>query len=250
MYFVLDLDWDEFKTEVIAKGYPLNHKTNNSGGYEVFAIDRSSLIWRAVINDSDDVTEFETYYKSKSNMCIYDTQGKEFTRAESRPLDMATWFTGAGDNIDAGTIGDGKDLQWDFSTSEDLIVEDSNIKRKRLEFQFIDSICIKEGAIYFENALFGSYVDLKVVCPAGNYYYKNDGTPAYAFVDTVVDHFVNHQHIMGTCYMGDELNTEAASMEIPPSYKYFVEITVPNTDSTSRGHISMELYRRRSVVLE
>jgi len=62
---LIDLDWTEFKTEVIDKHFPINHKPTNSG-YEVFSLDRT-IVWRAVINDPTDVTDFEDNYKSNSN---------------------------------------------------------------------------------------------------------------------------------------------------------------------------------------
>ena len=247
--FVLDLDWDEFKTEIIAKGYPLNHKANNNGGYEVFAVDRGTLIYRAVINDSADITEFETLYKANSNRCIYDDYGKQYVRSGSRPLDKTTYFCMIGDS--ASNIGDGTELSWNFANDNDLIISDSNIKRKRVEFTFIDDINIKEGTIYWMNAPFGSYIDLKVVCPAGAYYLANDKTPRYAAVDTPIDHFVSHHMLIDNCPMGDELNTEEASMEIPNYFKYWLEITVPVVTGIEnfKGFASLEIYRPRTVVL-
>jgi len=141
-------------------------------------------------------------------------------------------------------------LEWDFSNSTDDITPPTGFKRKRIEWSFIDSVWLKEGTLFFHNASKGSYVDVKVVCPAGNYYYKNDGTPTYAEVDTVVSHYVNHYFFQGTCPMGDELNTETCSNEIPANYKFRIEVTVPDTDSTSNGYINFEMYRVRTEILE
>jgi hypothetical protein len=150
------------------------------------------------------------------------------------------------------TIGDGKELKWDFSNSTDDITSGvpSGYKRKRLEFSFIDPIYIKEGTLYWKDKLFGSYVDLYVVCKDTKYYLKNDGTPAQASGDTPVAHYLNHHFVMGDNVLGDELNTEAASDQISTDFKFWLEITVPDTDSTSKGFAELELYRTRTVILE
>lgn len=178
-----------------------------------------------------------------------DDDGKQYMRAESRPLEMTTYFTMAGDDIAGNIIGGGTELAWNFSTGVDMIAAPAGYNRKRLEFSFIDVVRVKEGTLYWENALFGSYIDLFVVCPVGQYYLANDGSPRVASVDTPVEHFVNMHHMMGTCYMGDELNTEAASAEIPSSYKFWLDVTVPSIDGNSKGYGSIEVYRNRTVIL-
>ena len=56
--------------------------------------------------------------------------------------------------------------------------------------------------------------------------------------------------MMDSCIMGDELNTEAASSEIPSNYKFCLTITVPASDNSSKGYVSIECYRKRTVILE
>jgi len=176
-----------------------------------------------------------------------DEDGKEITRAESRPLNWITYFTGRGDS--STNIGDGKVLAWDFSNADDEVPAPAGFRRKRIEFSFLDPVRIKDGTIYFFQAQKGSYGDLYVVCPAGQAYLKNDGTPAVATTDTIVNHYVNHHMLQGDCPMGDELNTESCSPEIPAHYRFWLEITVPAADSTSNGYISLEVYRPRTAIL-
>lgn len=176
-----------------------------------------------------------------------DAEGKLFVRAESRPIGKTTYFTMRGDS--ATDIGDGKTLSWDFGTSDDEISAPAGFKRKRLEFQFIDPVNIKEGTIYAFNAPFGAYLDFYVVCPDGEVYLDNNGDPQTAIGDTPVQKFVNHHKINSSFAMGDELNTEAASEEIPINYKFWIDITSSSTDITSQGYISLELYRARTIIL-
>jgi len=222
--------------------------------YKIFGSE-DGVTYRCDINKTDpkslEQIDFEDNYMAECNQPVHpvDEYNKQYVRAGSRPLDKTTYFTMIGDS-DTG-IADGKQISWDFATAEDLILDESAWKRKRVEFKFIDNINIKEGAIYFFNAPFGSYIDLSVVCPAGAYYLANDKTPRYAFVDTPIDHFVSHHMMYGDCPMGDELNTEEASMEVPFYYKYWIEITAPVVADLSKfkGFCSLEIYRPRTCIL-
>lgn len=240
------LDWADLKSEFLSKHFLINHKKIEKG-YQIYVQDRN-ILWTSKVVTEADVIDFEENYKSESNKCMYADDGKEISRTESRPLDTTTYFTMAGDS--ANNIGDGNKLFWDFS-NDDNIVEGApeGYKKKRVEFRFIDIIYIKEGALYFHKALKGSYVNVCVVCPAGNYYLKNDGTPALATVDTIIARYTNNHYFQGDCPMGDELNTESCSGVIPTTMKFWIEVYVPVADVESNGYISMELYRRRTVVL-
>lgn len=196
--------------------------------------------------------DFELNFMPTANAPVTptDDDGKSYVRAESRPLDMTTYFTMAGDKIDSPQdIGEGTEIKWDFNNTDNDITPLSGYKKKRVEFQFLDGVRLKEGTIYFYNSPNGAYLDLQVVCPAGQYYLDNNDSPILAVSDTVVDRFVNKYFISGTCAIGDELNTEAASSEIPSTYKFWLDITTPDTDSSSYGHVSVEVYRRRTRIL-
>jgi len=246
----IQLDWQELKTEFLSKNFLLNYNKSRDG-YNVYVQDRS-ILWMSKVISGTELTDFETNYKSKGNQCIYSEDGKQYIRAESRPLDMTTYFTCAGDKIDSPQkIGGGKELKWDFSNEYDdyALPSGSSVKMKKIDFYFIDPMRIKEGAIYFQDAPKGCYLDMGVWCPEGSYYLDNNGTPNLATEDTLISHWVNKHFIVGDCSIGDELNTESASLEIPAGYKFCVGITTPNSDNTSYGHVSLELYRKRTVIL-
>ena len=200
---------------------------------------------------SSDQTDFETNYKPNANKVLTpkSKDNKTYVRAESRPLDTTTVFIGQADSDT--NIGDGKELFWDFSNDDDIVTDGvpTGYKRKRMEFKFLDPVYVKEGCIYFFNKLKGSYIDFMIVCPAGQYYYDNDGNPQLATEDTIISWYVRHLFMQSDCPMGDELNTEACSSQIPPNYKFWIEITVPEDDNASNGYVEIKLYRKRTIVL-
>jgi hypothetical protein len=180
--------------------------------------------------------------------------GKSLNRADSRPITETTYFTMRGDS--ATGIGDGEIMTWDFSNSNNIVTDSitteipSGYKRKRIILSFVDQIHIKEGTMYWENAPYGCHIDFWVICPSGQYYLDRDVIPHLASEDTPLVHYVNHHRILGTCYMGDELNTESANEDaVPSNYELWVEITTPNTDETSKGHSELEIYRERTHLL-
>ncbi|MEM3452032.1 MAG: hypothetical protein QW835_00195 [Candidatus Hadarchaeum sp.] len=184
--------------------------------------------------------------------------GKEIVRPDTRPVGTTTYFTCVGDDQ---KVGDGKPLFWDFSTSDDLIAGTEappghhnyippGFKRKRVVFHFSEPIYLKDGTIYFFNAKRGSYLDMYVVCPAGQFYLSRNGAPVLASVDTPVVRYVCHHMFYGDCPMGDELNAEGAQIEpVPPNYRIWADVTVPESDNDSFGFGSLELYRSRTYLL-
>ena len=238
--------WTDFK--ILINADVLFVESGISGAYELYAQD-GNLFYMCQPNVTDEL-DYVTNYQSKKSLLLrpVDKYGKSYIQANSRPLGKTTCFTMSGDS--SNNIGDGKDLFWDFSNdNNDITPSGVFYKKKRIVFNFIDPINIKEGSIYFQNAPKNCYIELMVVCPNGQYYINNAGTPVLATTDIVIDKFVNKHFIYGNCSLGDELNTEAASNEIPSTYKYWIEITTPNSDTTSFGYISLEIYRKRTVIL-
>lgn len=198
--------------------------------------------------------------------------GRLLVRADSRPKDATTNFTMAGDSLT--NIGDGEIMCWDFSNTINNTTDDSlttgipsGFKRKRIVVGFSDDIWVKEGTLYWENADKGSFLDMYVICKDGGYYIDPNGTiPASALgkdgddmytqasgSDVVVNHYVNHHLFFGSCNFGDEMNTEGAMEDALPKqqngYQIWIEITVPDVEIDCSGHIELELYRKRTVLL-
>lgn len=226
----------------------------SSGIYEAtFTPDIEGKWWVLIQSESSELDgDSSSYLVSDSGLPVADSgpksdDGKTIVRAESRPLNNTTVFTCRGDS--GSNIGDGKIIAWDFSNDDDEISAPEGYKRKRLEFSFLDGIYVKEGACYHFDSPKGCYVDFYIVCPDGQYYYDNNGDLKQASVDMVIHHYVNHHFIQGSVPMGDELNTESCSQSIPNNYKFWVDVTTPDSDVNSNGFISLEIYRERTVIL-
>ena len=248
--------WTELKALQSSKTLHLQYEEmdDTPPRYFIFAEDGQIIYVCKLLKGTEDATDFETNYKANCNEALEerDADGKPYVRAESRPLNCTTYFTTCGDEGkgESGTIiGGGNRIEWDFSNDDDEIDAPSGFKRKRIELGFCDTVYIKEGTVYYMNAVKGSYMDFYVVCPTGGYYYTNDGTPTQATEDTVIAHYMIAHPIQGDVPMGDELNTESCSSGLPNYFKFWCEITVPNSDETSNGSMEMEIYRERTVIL-
>ena len=254
------VSWTNLRNLFNSKKVPLQY-IETPCKYVVYFIDGVDRYWTEIWKDTSkvkginieqndlDKQDFENNYKPYANKPIEpkSDDGKTIVRAESRPLGTTTVFTGQADSDN--NIGDGKILAWDFSNNNDLVDAPNGYKRKRIEFKFIDSVWIKEGTIYYHNVLKNSYVDFYVVCPAGQYYYDNNNNLKQATSDTIISHYVIHHPIQDNVPMGDELNTESCSSEIPSTYKFWIDVTVPDSDNQSNGHIELEIFRKRTVIL-
>lgn len=161
-----------------------------------------------------------------------DSEGKPYTRSESRQTDKTTYFTCKGDNTG---VGDGKDISWDFSNStDDVSSPPSGYKQKKIVFKFSSAIQLKDGAVYWKNALKNCYLDVYIYHPT---------------LEANIQHYVIGHRMLGDCTVGDELNTEAASEEIPAGLEFHVFVTVPDETGYTdfHGHLSIEAYRESTV---
>lgn len=244
--------WTEFKALIVIKKLVIQYEENLSF-YLIWADEGNTSYWCKITKESGnaDQTDFEDNYKVNANQPIIplSEDNKQIVRAESRPLNCTTCFTCIGDS--ATEIGKGKEFSWCFANDDDDITPSGvTYKRKRIEFNFIDSVWLKEGTFYFYDMPKGSYVDVCIICPTGAYYYDSDGNLQQATEDTAVAHYVMHHMMEGTVAMGDELNTESCSTEIPNYYKFRIDVTIPEeSGSTAHGNFELELYRKRTVIL-
>lgn len=242
--------WAEFKALIDANVLFVEH--GSAGNYELYAED-GGLQYSCLPTGADETDYINNYQASKSLLLHpVDEDGKPYSRAESRPLDMTTYFTSVADDTE---IGDGDSFRFDFNnTDNDVNSPPTGRKQKEIIFSFIDGVRVKEGTIYWENMPFGSHMTLALMVPDQGYYKKNDGTIAQNTTGSPleIDRFVNESPMMGNCPMGDELNTEAASAEVPAGTLFKLLCDVPdsvgNTDNVHAA-VQIELYRRRTKVL-
>lgn len=190
--------------------------------------------------------------------------GRPIVRADSRPLDMETYFTMAGDST--SNIGDGIEMVWDFSNN-DYAYEGpevpSGFKAKKLAMKFHCPVHLKDGTIYFFDAPWGSYISMFIGVPADSYYPNPAGTIpasalglpgttmyAYTSVGIAYQKYVNKHHMFGNCPMGDELNAEGAAVNaVPIGWHVCGLIVTPTSDNVSKGYGSLEMYRCHTMLL-
>lgn len=254
------MSWTDFKSIVSSKSIKMQYYEGESSPigttYFLSAYDCAQG-YMCRINDQDnplDVSDFETNYKASANQEIvpHDDEGKNYVRAESRPLNCTTCFTSCGDiSGDNPQIGAGPRMYWDASESEGWETENapSGYKQFSTRVSFCDSVWLKEGTIYYMNAKKGSYCDMQVICPSGYYFLYQGQVAQSQSDDMVVDHYLFKHPMQGDVPMGDELNTESCSQELPSYLQFEFTATVPESDTDSYGYMEMELYRVRTVVI-
>lgn len=249
----IQLEWSDFKTDIIAKKFPTNfRKTISEGfsGYEVFAVDRA-ILWFSNIVNSTDKTDFETNYKANCNLYApqVDGDGKAYVRSEVRPINKTGYFSGSGDDVQNVIIGGGSQIDWDFSNSDDQTTIDANWKKKTIDVQFTDTINIRGGFLSYRESQNGCILDAHVVCPDGQYYLTNAGTPQQASGDVVVNTYLMKFAMDGDNPSGLLIDSDTSSPDIPSNYKLRFVVTTKTADVTSRGHIALFLYRSKTVAL-
>jgi hypothetical protein len=186
-----------------------------------------------------------------------DTDGKPFVRSETRPINCTTYFTSQGDDIAGGHIGGGKELRWDFSGNDDIITAPAvattpiptGFKRKRIEFSFIDPVYLKSGILRVKDTMEGGYFDFYVVCSAGGYLPVGpNGSLVQMPQDVPVAHFVNHFVFLGDAnIVSTNVDPQTISQQIPTFFKFWIEVTTPDTDTASKGGVTAVFYRERTV---
>ena len=197
--------------------------------------------------------------------------GRPIVRADTRPLGTQTYFTTTADDS-ATSIGNGKPYMWDFANDDDEYdtntVENgptlaSGFKGKLMHGSYNDPVHMKDGAMYFLDATYGSYMSMYITVPSGNFYPNISGTYpasalglsgdvmyAYATNDVFYICYVNRHFMLGDCPMGDELNAEGTTITPVPVGWYISGLVVTEEDNnTFKGHGSLEMYRRNTVVL-
>jgi hypothetical protein len=213
-------------------------------------------------NDSDDLTSglLEVWYESSPHM----EDGRPIVRSDTRPLNTSTYFTMEGDS--PNEVGGGEALVWDFTNNDNNYTGSevpSGYKAKEIKISFSCPVHIKDGTIYFFNAPWGQYVQMDIIVPTGSYYPNPTGSiPASALglsgnkmysqatEDTIFQRYVSRHFIFKDCPMGDELNAEGAAVDALPIGWYIRGLIVtPESDVTSKGYASLEMYRCHTAKL-
>jgi len=223
---------------------------------ELLAIDATSTLPSVVANHQGNAPIEESAPTT--------SDGVPIVRADSRPLNTEMYFTMCGDSTG---IGDGQMFVWDFSNDDDEYNDPNFVppgyKAKKISVIFNCPVWLKDGTMYFFDAPWGQHISMFVGIPAGNYYpnpagsipasalgLTTGGMYAYTSEDIPYQSYVMRHMMYGSCPMGDELNAEGAALApIPIGWKVCAVIVTPESDTTSKGYGSLEMYRCHTMLL-
>ena len=189
---------------------------------------------------------------------------------DDRPEKHPISFTMAGDG--ATNIGEGQTMRWNFANADDEVTDSitttipPTAKRKRMEIRFNDNIKLRGTYLYFKDAPKKCWVDLWRVCKTNGYYEDPNGTvpgdtigrnPKKMFTQatshTPVTRIITHHIIQGSDSDGIRLvqddQYEFGLLRRQDKYVLWLEITTPDTDTSSNGHCEFELRRERTRLL-
>jgi hypothetical protein len=184
-----------------------------------------------------------------------DSENKPYVRAEARPLNCTTIFTGSGDKFEDSNgpaeIGGGTRITWDSSIPGDFTPVGAPVgtMQKTIDLLFLDTVYLRAG-IVFSNCEYEDYLDLYVMAPNGYPYIKNDGTPAQNLTGSPIA--IEHSVVKFPLHVAGHMTLDSgtASGGIPSGYIVRAVITIPDDDVDCKGSAILMMYRPRTVVLE
>lgn len=255
---------ERLQLELVTAGYPQDPSAN-ARFYGVLT-DCQAGVWTTTILCYDDLTGAEeTAFDGIVTAHIptplpqpvapVDEYGKPYVRAESRPTGCTTYFTSRADNCSgSGDIGEGEWIGWDASDAGSFSTSGyfprSGYKQKDILFGFCDSVWLKSGLVFHRDAVNGSYIDMRVMCPPSGYFMYLGGVQQNTGSGyKEVDHYLTEHPVMGDSFMGTNVDPETCSQELPTYLKFLMTISVPTSDSGSYGALELEMYRTRTVSL-
>lgn len=268
--FSISEDFPNHVVNIDTLGYEIrNSSITHALDYITSEGDDCNIWFKEILSVIDATSTLPTIVAShEGNKIIQDVpqtpDGVPIVRADSRPLNTEVYFTMCGDSTG---IGDGPMIAWDFSNNDweytDPLWVPSGYKAKKITIQFNCPVWMKDGTMYFFDAPWGQSISMFVGIPAGSYYPNTAGTiPAsalglntgkmYAYTDEDIPYqsYVMRHMMYGSCPMGDELNAEGASLyPIPVGWRICGIITTPESDNTSKGYASLEMYRCHTMLL-
>ncbi len=185
----------------------------------------------------------------------YTKDGKQIFTASDRPKDHYRHFTGRGDDVALGKIGQGERIH--------LIAEPG--QTATLDVKFVDDVYIRDGKIRYLNAGFDSHLNIDVVCPpgvpfpapngngtldrvGGQFVPNANGTGTYmtAPVEVVLFRFLNEFHLVGSEEI-DEIDSPEPFMLYAP---YFLKVSIgadPEITGPLKAAITIGMYRKKTV---
>jgi hypothetical protein len=168
------------------------------------------------------------------------------------------YFTGRGDDLDNGIIGDGPELILSNKTNPSTA--------KSISFGFTEDIWLKDGYVFWTGAELGDYATMEIYLPAGVYYktprstgnFDSDGQGGYVPnatwtgeylclpTDYTLNRFVNKIPLIGDNPVG--LLLESSDVDIiSTELRMRVIMGSPNQNPNLEMACTIEMYRTRTV---
>jgi hypothetical protein len=192
--------------------------------------------------------------------------GKPIVRSDTRPTGTQTYFTMTGDDMQAGILGSGEEMRWDFSNSDNVydpddfenpIILASGVKAKYLEMKFTSPAYLKDGALFFFDAPWGAYASMYIVVPSGTYYPHPDGeitasalglsgNTMYAYSTKKVFYasYLNKHFMYKDCARGVSMDAEGSQIDpVPSGWMIAGLVCCPEEDTLFKGFGLIEMYR-------
>ena len=253
-------DVGKLQSEIIATGYPV-YPNAGARFYGCNCDQQTDNSWVTTVMCYDDISagEVVTIADIVANHIPtpvvvvptpIDDEGKPYVRAEPRPLNTTTLFTGSGDILDPAEIGAGAKIIWDARIDGEFttVGAPDGFKQKTIDLFFCDEVYVRAGYI-FSNCEYDDYLDLYTMCPPTGYYsdgtnYLQNNTGDYIAIDHNVVRCPLNLGSSGLC-----LDSGTSSRAIPVGYPIRAVITMPVADVTCFGSAMLMIYRARTVVL-
>ena len=169
------------------------------------------------------------------------------------------YFTCAGDDIQNKKVGEGDTT---------LITNPDGLTKIIKEIQFLEDVQLKDGYIFWENAVVGDHLCVEIVLPAntplpsatnkGNVNFAKDGsivpvvdeswTGTHIFIpfDIPVVKFVNKMHLFGTNVKGTVLESLGVAL-VKSIFKLRVTFHTPSKNTNINLVMMAEVFRENTL---
>lgn len=168
------------------------------------------------------------------------------------------YFTGRGDDLVGGNIGEGPELILKNT-------DGSPMSAKTVVFGFSEDIWLKDGYIFWKGGDFGDYGSMEIFLPANTYYKTPHSTGNYDLIDGVyvanatwtgeylmlpidytLNRFVNKVHLVGDNTVG--LLLESSDIDVVTTQlRMRVIMGSPSVNPNLEMAVTMEMYRTKTI---
>ena len=189
-----------------------------------------------------------------SKIIQIDGTPKQYSSAK-QGSSTRVYVTGRGDDLENQVRG----------TGQDFVIEGNGTESSSITFGFIDDLYIKDGYLFWENAVFGDSITLEVFLPAnqpmptkkkdGNYDLidgslvanaENTGDFSMYPIDVTLVRFINEFKILGDNPRGFTIETND-TMQISSILRVRATLKSQTNNNAARVVFAIEFYRELSV---